>query len=413
MRIIKEINVNIPEVNQKFELGDLTIFIGRPNSGKTRILKNIRDKMVEINNILRNHKGNPTQLNKSYEQIGVDPISFTETTPKLIESQRYLVQNTGQINSFAKGLQKIEDVAKRMDSNIKDVGNREINQRGKNYPLNTQGSGITNMLEIIAESSTSNFLLIDEPEISQFPSGKIGILKHILESLEEKQILIATHDPTLLNQYIIKKYLKNKNYKIIIYSFTNNRFNKIDFDSRINPEIHCSYLSQALSGKPAHILFEGATEFYLFQALMPKYCLEEEKDKIPERINKIGLSFLGGNQWKENIHHAPNPELYEVLLILDGDKLKEFEQYSSMLPENITKINSVKEFSKGKINILFLKADNIEKAFAGIYENLSKPLGLGEKVWKEKREIIKLLKETSEESKQIYEILEWALNIKE
>ena len=415
MRWIKEITINIPEVNQKFELGDLTIFIGRPNSGKTRILQNIVEKMTEANNILRTYKNHPIQLNQMYANLGIDPIILSETIIKLISSQRQMVQNTGQINSFTSGFQKINDSSKKMDPTIKEIGNREISQKGKNQPLSNQGSGIKNILEIFAESSTSNFLLIDEPEVSQFPSGKIEVLKHVLNSLEDKQILIATHDPTFLNQYIIKKYLADKNYKIVIYSFCNEKFSKIDFESNLNPEIHCGYLSQTLSGKPIHLIFEGATEFYAFQALMPKYCLEEKKDKIAERVNKIGLSFLGGSQWKVNIHHVPDPKLYEVLVILDGDKKKELDSYLSLLPIETNKINLIKEFSKDKINLMLLKANDIEKAFEGIYlnEGLGKPLGLSEKIWKDDREVMKLLKETSEESKQIYEILEWALNIKE
>jgi AAA15 family ATPase/GTPase len=162
-----------------------------------------------------------------------------------------------------------------MDDTIIELGNNKINQKGSHVNLNVQGSGLQNIIKIFEESFSPEFILIDEPEISQFPYGKIEILKHLIESLEKKQIVIATHDSTIINQYLIKKFLKNKDYKIIIYSFCIDKFNKIDFNSNLNPEIHCGYLNQTLSGRPTHLIFEGQTEYYAFQALIHKYCLEK------------------------------------------------------------------------------------------------------------------------------------------
>ncbi len=410
MIFIKEVPVNTKNVNQDFELGDLTIFIGRANSGKTNILNEIDRKAQFVNDLFKTHKDFDrisSELQRQKIKIGDEHIG-QEITNQLIPSQR---PNTSTISAFSGGFEKMKIAANRMDPTTTDVGDKEIQQKGTHKPLNIQGSGMQNMVQIFSKSFQPNFLLIDEPEISQFPNGKIEMLKHILESLDEKQIIFATHDPTLINQYIIKKYLDGKNFKVIVYSFCLNSFHKIDFNSDLNPEIHCAYLSQTLSGKPTHLIFEGQTDYYAFQALLHKYCLERKIGEFPRKINNIGFSFLGGNQWKINIHHVPSPMLYDVLIILDGEHQNNFEK--DILPLESKIIESIAQIEKSKINIMFLKAKNIEKAFEGIFENpekIPKNTKLSEKIWEEKEPLIEKLRVTSEESKQIYDIIDWAMS---
>jgi hypothetical protein len=131
-----------------------------------------------------------------------------------------------------------------------------------------------------------------------------------------------------------------------------------------------------------------------------------------KNINNLALSYLGGKMWEVNIHHVPPSGVYKVLVLIDREYLGKYD--IKRLPENTKIINSVGEIEKNKINLMFLNAQNIEKAFEGIYiedELKNKPLELGERVWKDERKIIELLMNTSANSKQIYDIIDWAIKI--
>jgi len=296
MKFINKVKIDIPAVNQEFELGDLTIFIGRANCGKTRVLKEINNKMINTGGFFK--KDVPFHLiQKNVEKIGVELGDVIDkVTPLLISSPRPIV---GKIDTYTEGFNNIQKSSNKMDPTIDDFGNHGVMQDGKHRNLDIQGSGIQNLVQIFAKThQEENFILLDEPEISQFPIGKIEILTRIIDILHNKQVLLATHDPTLINQYLIKRIMKDEKFKIVIYSFCEGRFEKIDFVSDLDPEIHCGYLSQTFSAKPIHLVFEGQTEFYTFQALLHKYCLNKKVHNFPKIINKINLSHLAGKQWR-------------------------------------------------------------------------------------------------------------------
>ncbi len=410
MRYIKSIKMDSP-LSQDFELGDLTIFIGRSNSGKTRILKQIFERVGALK---KNFQSNfdweerirfATRINLNIERNK----SVKLIDPLIIESLR---QNQSNIDILLSGLTNIENSAKKMDPTIESFGNNKLKQEGVSRALDLQGSGIQNMMQLFSKlDQDNNFILIDEPEISQSPLGKIEILKEILGLLKSKQVIVATHDPTIINQYLIKKLINNPSIKVVIYSYCKNRFEKIDFSNNIDPEIHCGYLSQTFSGKPFHLVLEGQTDFYAFQALLFKYCLINNIENFARAINRISLSYLAGNQWKINIPHLPPPEYYSILVILDGEHLEDISNYIDN--EKINLINKIYDFKDGKVNILCLKSKNIEKSFEGIIQNneeISKPYGLSDKIWTYKEDIIDKLEKTSEDSKQVFEILKWIIS---
>lgn len=406
MRFIDKINVEIPGVNQEFELGDLTIFIGRSNSGKTRILNEIYNKIQEIKGFFDRNKPLQT-IESNAKRTGIELGNKIEKpNPLFITSPRGV---EGSINTYSGALNKINESSKKIDPTIIDFGNQGVEQSDGHKQLSIQGSGIQNMAQILSKSyHENNFVLIDEPEISQFPTGKIEIIKRFIELLDNKQVVFATHDPTLINQYLIKKLMGNKDFKIIMYSFCEGGFKKIDFSSNLDPEIHCGYLSQTFSGKPVHLVFEGQTEFYAFQALLHKYCLNKKIKDFPRVINKINLSHLGGEQWKINMHHLPPPEHYDVLMILDGEYQKDVQR---TLPIVFKKIDSVEQIEGDKVNLLCLKANNIEEAFNEIIPlnvSIGKPLGLSKYFWETDHSIINKI-EKNPDSKDIHDIIEWAI----
>ncbi len=415
MKFIRKLNIQIPKVDQEFELGDLTIFIGRSNCGKTRILKEIYKKAVSLRGIFGNKPPindiSRSQIaNRQGVYIGKDVKE--DIRPFIVESPRTLLEHG--INAYTVGLNRINESSKKMDPTIIDFGNHGVKQIDGHKTLDTQGSGIQNMMQIVSMANEdNNFLLIDEPEISQFPGSKIEILKRMLELLEEgKQIIFATHDPTLINQYIIKKILSKKEFKIVIHAFCGDKFEKIDFDSDLDAEIHVGYLNQTFSSKPIHLIVEGQTEFYAFQALLYKYCLEKNVSNFPKFINKINIGYLAGDKWRGNIHHLPPPEYYTVLMVLDGEHRKNIKEYK--FSEEFKVVDSIKDIEVNKINIFCLKAKNIEEAMSDVslydIQTPNKPVGLSNYIWDYVASISDLLKKGPKKSKQIYEIVEWVIS---
>lgn len=407
MILIEKIKINIPEVSQEFELGDLTIFIGRSNCGKTRILNYIDEKTKNLNKILNHHNNHPRiNISRKIENEGVE---LTNPFPERILSNLTISprNNVSNIEGYTKSFTTIEKSVKIIDSSIQEFGTNGVKQNNEHKSLNLQGTGVQNIMQIFSNThKTSNLIIIDEPESSQFPSGKVEILKQLLTHLKEKQVIFATHDPTFINQYLIKKILNNTDYKIVIYSFCEKGFEKINFQNNTDPDVNCNYLNQTISGKPIHLFLEGETEFYLFPALINKYCLKESISSFPKAINKINIGFLGGQNWETGIFHLPPPEFYEILVVLDNEHLEKINKISH---PNFKIISSLNEYESSKVNILCLDSKGIEKAFEGIFENpesISKPSNLSWNVWN-CEDIIEKLEKTSEKSKQIHEIVEF------
>jgi len=402
MIYIKSVTVDLSGVNpieEEFELGDLTIFIGKSNSGKTRILTDIFNRMLGIQNNSDNLKAF-TKFRDLCESSGIvlgDINSSFKTV--FVPSPR---QNINTINALGIQLSKSSHAAKIIDSSIKDLGNHQVKFSNDDVrSLAEQGSGIQNLVQVLnILYAEQKVVIIDEPETSQTPYGKIEILRNVVELCDEKQIIFATHDPTLINQYLIKKIKTGKNFKVVIYSYSADSFKKIDFNSSLDPEIHVGYLSQTYSGKPVHLIVEGQTEFYLFQALLFKFCLANKIRFFPKIINKISLSYLAGNQWHININHLPDVRFFSVVVLLDGEYSEAVKQI------NASNISTEDDFSYDKINLKTLSATNIEKVLG---EEVEKPLGWALKVWNMSDQEILDLEHKNKDAKLIFDIIRWCI----
>ncbi len=404
MRYIERVSVKLPgimQIKDDFELGDLSIFIGRSNSGKTRILTDIFNRL----NTIQNSTGNFSDLSLFKSDCARNNIKLMDNLSRqfkstYIQSPRNRVS---QINALGIRLGQTATSLKVIDPSVNDVGNTEVQFFNDEVrQINEQGSGFQNMLQILNNVLDRNQLIfVDEPEISQFPYGKIELLKTFVGALESKQIIVATHDPTLINQYLIKQIAGDKNYKIIIYSFSNSKFNKIDFSTNCDPEIHVGYLSQTYSGKPVHLVLEGQTEFYLFQALLFKYCIAHKIKQFPKLLNKIALSYLAGIQWKTNLSHLPDVRFYDVAVLLDG----EHAETSQNLP-GINKVSSVLDFKTNQVNLVFLTQKNLEAVLGA---QLPKPTGWAEKVWSISDKELLELEHLNVDTKLIFDLIRWTL----
>jgi len=79
---------------------------------------------------------------------------------------------------------------------------RKLQEQDFDTPIEEQGSGIRSLICLIADiisSRQSKLILIDEPELGLNPTGKHALLRYLTKEAKEKQIFIATHDPTFVN----------------------------------------------------------------------------------------------------------------------------------------------------------------------------------------------------------------------
>lgn len=379
MKFIKSVKVDIQGVNQEFHLGDITIFIGRSNCGKTRILSDIHNRLQNLhdNFAILNARSNTQQAVYEGGRITLNSEQETPISSTFLGGYR---QSRANLAGYSKSLAKFADVFGNIDDRIIDVGTSEIelvNHRQR--PISEQGTGFHNMSHIFEVlNGRSNIVIIDEPENSQFPYGKVAILEEILKQSKTKQIIFATHDPTLINQYLIKR-LGNDKCETVVYSYCGEKFERVDL-TNCDPEIHVGFLSQTYSGKPVHLVVEGLTDYYVFQALLYKYGQYKKIPHYPKFINKVALSYMGGSQWQINRHHLPDPLHYDVLVVLDNEHSKNIQNEDlGKWSQIITKIN---DFRPGSTHWYCLSGD-IENIFEEVFPVVSrdKPIGLSLQVW--------------------------------
>lgn len=410
MIYVKSIRIKLSgsyQIKDDFELGDLTIFIGRSNCGKTRILNFINQQFNEVYSIPQNQQGFSNFENACKER-GIVINSGIGKSFRAIPIP-HLRNPVDSIHALGLQLAKSAISAKIIDPSIDDFGTNQVRFINEDTrTLQEQGSGLQNIVQILNRLfGIGEIFLIDEPEVSQFPHGKIEIIRNIIESLDRKQVIIATHDPTIINQYLIKKISGGRNLKVVIHSFSGNKFHKIDFSSNLDPEIHVGYLSQTYSGKPVHLILEGQTEYYLFQALLFKYSLAKKIKQFPRLINKISLSYLAGEKWEANLNHLPDTRFFSVAIMLDGEYSKRVKE---VVESNSTKFAEpivIDNFSEDKINIITLSKKNIEEVFG---EKLDKPIGLSEKIWSLSDDEILKLEGTNNDMKMIFDLIRWSIN---
>ncbi len=187
MKFVEKAEIKTPIRSQEFEFGDLTIFIGRPNSGKTATLNSISNL---VNQIKKYAKGIKSKDSGQINWIAANKVELTlgmdieKINPLLIGTRNGTISNISAYSDDLVGLQKS---VQKMDPTISQMGSHGVMQGETHKGLELQGSGLQNLIQIRSQGSDPNFLLIDEPEISQHPSGKIEMLEFIIGNLDKKQ----------------------------------------------------------------------------------------------------------------------------------------------------------------------------------------------------------------------------------
>ena len=219
-------------------------------------------------------------------------------------------------------------------------------------PIDEQGSGLRSIIGPawdILTAKEGSIVIVDEPELGLHPSAKQEFLKKLLQEAENKQIFIATHDPTFVNpviwqEFLGKKDLKKFNVNVLLYSFYTQSFKNVDLNqSKDDPETFAGYLPHTTSLKKVHIYVEGASDVCVFQIWLEKYLKEKMQENGLKKFNEIGIYHLAGDNWMHLLYTIPK-EPYKCMVILDGDKAKSkvnakevCEKYNRAKFENISR----------------------------------------------------------------------------
>lgn len=223
--------------------------------------------------------------------------------------------------------------------------------------ISKQGSGVRSLICLAVDILFSNekkLILIDEPELGLNPFVKQEFLKFLLNECKEKQIFVATQDPTFVNPI----FWKDNNVSIYLYSIIDEEFHKIDIkQNQEDPNTFAGYLPHTISLKDTHIYVEGTSDVYLFQVLLEKYLRENFQENWFEVINEVGIHHLCGDFWQHLLYTIPKHP-YKCIVILDGDKR-----------DNAEKV--CKKYNESKVHtskfVFCSDAEDIKKAFEGEY----------------------------------------------
>lgn len=184
--------------------------------------------------------------------------------------------------------------------------------------ISEQGSGVRSLIclvvDILSEKETK-ILLVDEPELGLNPSSKQIFLKFLLEQSKDKQVFLATHDPTFVNPVL----WRDENVSVYLFSEVKEDFVKVDLnESKEDPNTFAGYLPHTTSLKEIHIYVEGSLDVYIFQEFLGKYC-QKRFENWQQTMNKVGIYHLAGDFWTHLLYTiAKRP--YTSVIILDGDK---------------------------------------------------------------------------------------------
>lgn len=217
----------------------------------------------------------------------------------------------------------VKIIGKMVDPNITSM--RQSNKLVKVFgtkrfttAIAEQGSGVRSLIcllaDILSEKQTK-ILLIDEPELGLNPSSKQAFLKFLLNQSKDKQVFLATHDPTFVNPIL----WNNENVSVYLFSEVKKDFVKVDLnESKEDPNTFAGYLPHTTSLKEIHIYVEGSLDVYIFQEFLNKYCQKHFKD-WHQTVNKVGIYHLAGDFWIHLLSTIPKSP-YTSIIILDGDK---------------------------------------------------------------------------------------------
>jgi AAA15 family ATPase/GTPase len=272
-------------------------------------------------------------------------------TYKGIDIPEHIKSKNFTMDEFDKLIKFLEEVIDPKISSIRHSLDlvRQLEERF-NTPIAEQGSGVKSLVCLAADilsATQTKILLIDEPELGLNPSGKHAFLKFLSYKSKDKQIFLATHDPTFVNPVL----WNNENTSVYLFSLVDDDFVKVNLmESKEDPNTFAGYLPHTTSLKQVHIYVEGSLDVYIFQIFLNKYA-KKKFDNWYQIVNRLGIYHLAGDFWKHLLYTIPRRP-YTSIVILDGDK-KELvkqvlEKYSHIEPWRFQKIDSPDEIMEAQ-----------------------------------------------------------------
>ena len=225
---------------------------------------------------------------------------------------------------------------------------------------------LTFYLKLLAENTTNNIILIDEPGLYLHAKAQNDILK-VLEKLSEKtQIIFSTHSPYLIDVNRLDRI------RLVIKNSQGTKIKKIQ--NTTDPEtltpiitaIGCNIFNNLNLNSKNHIITEGISDYYYFNAIknILKKQFHQELTIIPctgaSRIENIVSLFIG---WD-----------LEFVIVLDNDSAgraaeKNLKKHFLIDDDRIIIISSEKDsqiedlFSVEDFNNLILNGIDKKKFF--------------------------------------------------
>jgi AAA15 family ATPase/GTPase len=266
--------------------------------------------------------------------------------PEHIKSKNFTMDEFDKLIEFLKEAidPKISSIRHSLDL-VRQVENQRFNTS-----IAEQGSGVKSLVCLAADilsATQTKILLIDEPELGLNSSGKHAFLKFLIEQSKDKQIFLATHDPTFVNPVL----WNNENTSVYLFSLVDDDFVKVNLmESKEDPNTFAGYLPHTTSLKQVHIYVEGSLDVYIFQIFLNKYA-KKKFENWYQIVNRIGIYHLAGDFWKHLLHTIPKRP-YTSIIILDGDK-KELvkqvlEKYFKIEPWRFQRFDSPDEIREAQ-----------------------------------------------------------------
>jgi predicted ATP-dependent endonuclease of OLD family len=289
---------------------------------------------------------------------------------------------------------------------------RKIDTKDFETEISKQGSGVRSLVCLGADilfSQSKKIVLIDEPELGLNPFAKQEFLRFLLEQSNEKQIFVATQDPTFVNPIL----WRDEKVAVYFYSIIDEGFHKIDLkQNQEDPEIFAGYMPHTVSLKNIHIYVEGSSDVYVFQIFLERYLKKFFPENWFELLNSVGVYHLCGDVWRHLLYTIPR-QPYRCLIILDGDKREEVKEVcqkyneSKIISPQFDFCASVEDiaaiFGSYRHPIYCLKEDCIEKYLIPNYDCAKIPKDYNKK--KENPQKAEELKEIPQEIIDIFSVI--------
>ena len=118
---------------------------------------------------------------------------------------------------------------------------RRIGERDVEGSISEQGSGVRSLacLAVDILFSEARVILIDEPELGLNPFVRQEFLRFLIGESKERQIFVATHDPTFVNPVI----WRNNSVRVFFYSLIDDQFFNLNLaESTEDPDTFAGYM---------------------------------------------------------------------------------------------------------------------------------------------------------------------------